>query len=86
MPKIPKPDDDELMRILRSYGEVTFYANDFDGMNMCRVTAVPVSKFNYDRAYGGHRGTDMEAARTSYIQLYLTMWETAWETIGDKEQ
>jgi len=85
MPKIPKPADDEMVCILRSYGHVSFYASAHDEMNMCRVTGAPLQVNVYDRAYGSYRGTDMEAAHTSYIQLYLTMWNVVWETIGDKE-
>lgn len=79
MPTIPEPyTNDELMRLLRLYGRVSFYCNS-DEMNMCRVLGESATSVAYDYAFGGYRGSDIDAAKTSYQQLYLTVMSNVWQ-------
>ena len=79
------PEDDELMRILESYGEVTFYTGGHKDMNMCQIRGLDGRRdvrgrvFVYDHSCGGHMNSDIESARESYTQLYLTVMSSVWQ-------
>lgn len=68
------PDNDELMRILLTYGEVSFYDTP-TGERKCRVSGIPATVGNYNHAFGGHMDK-ASTAKMAYRKLYQCMYMT----------
>jgi len=66
-------DDDEMIRIMKTYGEVETFEH-IDGERVCHIYGFPITQTSYTRTWSGVRGGVSSPAESAYHDLFITIF------------